>query len=73
MDYLTWEFQVYNVDSQVQQTDASLNPAGCCYSDPVLSYERTGSWELRAQLHSQKKKTDKLVKCWALVMSFQGF
>ena len=39
MNFLTWEIQVYIVDSPVQQTDASLlNPAGCCYSGPVLSH-----------------------------------
>ena len=41
---LTWEFPVYSVDSPVQQTAASqLDPAGRCYSGPVLSDSRTGS------------------------------
>ena len=50
---LTWEFPVYSVDSAVQQKVASLpNPSGCCYSGPALSEKRTGSWELKTELHS---------------------
>lgn len=50
---LTLAFPVYTVDSSVLQTEASLlNLSGHYYSGLRVSDYRTGSWELKTELHN---------------------
>lgn len=62
---MTWDFLVYNVDSPVHQTEASLlNPPGHCHSGPALPDSSLGeldSWlKLRTEDRTSQLPSDML-------------